>query len=144
MWKTIYLSEHMPLGPSWPWWWEWHASAQGWDGCSGSKLCYPLWFPPCQRHGTEKKWYKAIFSCGVWDLQVFFEISTVGLTFSIGPGQLLPVASTGMSSYFSKLIPVLLPENSSLRASDGETERRRERETRGLVKAADGLFGKRN
>lgn len=30
-------------------------------------------------------------------------------------GQLLPVASTGMSSYFSKFIPVLLPEKSSLK-----------------------------
>lgn len=52
--------------------------------------------------------------------------STVILTFSIGPGQLLPVASTGMSSYFSKLIPVLLPENSSLRASSEERQRERE------------------
>ena len=29
-------------------------------------------------------------------------------------GQLLPVASTGMSSYLSKLMPVLVPLNSSL------------------------------
>lgn len=36
------------------------------------------------------------------------------LTLSMCGGQLAPVASTGMSSYFSKLIPVLPPENSSL------------------------------
>lgn len=30
-------------------------------------------------------------------------------------GQLVPVASTGISSYFSKFIPVLLPEKSSLK-----------------------------
>lgn len=30
-------------------------------------------------------------------------------------GQLLPVASTGISSYFSKFIPVLPPEKSSLK-----------------------------
>lgn len=42
------------------------------------------------------------------------------LTLSMWWGQLCPVASTGMSSYFSKLIPVLLPENSSLRTSQAE------------------------
>lgn len=36
------------------------------------------------------------------------------LTLSMWWGQFCPVASTGMSSYFSKLIPVLLPENNSL------------------------------
>jgi len=36
------------------------------------------------------------------------------ITFSIAAGQLFPVASTGMSSYLSKLIPVLVPENNSL------------------------------
>lgn len=40
------------------------------------------------------------------------------LTLSICGGQLLPVASTGMSSYFSKLMPVLLPENSSLKTEE--------------------------
>lgn len=37
------------------------------------------------------------------------------LTLSMCGGQLVPVASTGISSYFSKFIPVLLPENSSLK-----------------------------
>lgn len=37
------------------------------------------------------------------------------LTLSMWGGQLLPVASTGISSYFSKFIPVLLPEKSSLK-----------------------------
>ena len=37
------------------------------------------------------------------------------LTFSICSGQLSPVASTGISSYLSKLIPVLLAANSSLK-----------------------------
>ena len=35
-------------------------------------------------------------------------------TFSIAAGQEFPVASTGISSYLSKLIPVFVPENSSL------------------------------
>lgn len=39
------------------------------------------------------------------------------LTLSMCGGQLLPVASTGISSYFSKLIPVLLPEKSSLKTT---------------------------
>lgn len=39
---------------------------------------------------------------------------TKSLTLSMWGGQLLPVASTGISSYFSKFMPVLLPEKSSL------------------------------
>lgn len=39
-------------------------------------------------------------------------------TLSIGAGQLVPVASTGISSYLSKLIPVLVPLNSSLMQKD--------------------------
>lgn len=58
----------------------------------------------------------------------------IRLTLSICPGLFVPVASTGMSSYFSKLIPVLLPENSSL--SFGGVDRR---QNNGLITETDGL-----
>jgi hypothetical protein len=41
----------------------------------------------------------------------------------MGSGTLLPVASTGMSSYLSKLIPVVCPEKNSLRKVSGQTRR---------------------
>lgn len=56
-----------------------------------------------------------IYLFNIFNLRRNYIKAKYRLTLSMWDGQLDPVASTGISSYFSKLIPVLLPEKSSLK-----------------------------